>query len=184
MTPDKSESPAPVHVRLKEFVRDIPDFPKPGILFKDITPLLADRAGLSLAIEYLTQPFLKENVELVTGAESRGFIFASAVARNLSAGFIPIRKPGRLPHEVQSQEYELEYGTDKLEIHRDAIPSGARVLLVDDLLATGGTMNACIQLVQALGGEVVGAAFLIELVALNGRQKLGNVPIHSILKYP
>ncbi len=171
------------HVRLRELIRDIPDFPKPGIVFKDITPLLRDPAGLSLAIEYLTQPFLRENIAVVTGAESRGFIFASAVARNLSAGFVPIRKPGRLPHEVKSQEYELEYGTDTLEMHADAIRAGDRVLLVDDLLATGGTMGACIEMVRSLGGVVVGLAFLIELDALAGRRKLGDVPIHSILHY-
>ncbi len=171
------------HVKLRELIRDIPDFPKPGILYKDITPLLRDAAGLSLAIEYLTQPFLREGIEAVTGAESRGFIFASAVARNLSAGFVPIRKPGRLPHEVVSREYELEYGTDKLELHADAISEGDRVLLVDDLLATGGTMSACIELVRSLGGTVVGAAFLIELDSLGGRKKLGDVPIHTILHY-
>ncbi len=171
------------HVHLKELIRDIPDFPKKGIVFKDITPLLRDPAGLSLAIEYLTQPFLRENVDVVTGAESRGFIFAAAVARNLSAGFVPIRKPGRLPHEVTSQEYELEYGTDRLEIHTDAIKPGDRVLLVDDLLATGGTMVACLEMVRSLGGIPVGLAFLIELGFLNGRDKLGEIPIHSILRY-
>lgn len=171
------------HVKLRRLVRDIPDFPKPGIVFKDITPLLRDPAGLSLAIEYLTQPFLRRQVDAVTGAESRGFIFASAVARNLSAGFIPIRKPGRLPHAVAAKEYALEYGTDRLEIHLDSIKKGDRVLLVDDLLATGGTMSACIDLVRSLGGNVLGAAFLIELDGLEGRKRLGDVPIHSILHY-
>ncbi len=171
------------HIKLRELIRDIPDFPKPGVVFKDITPLLRDPAGLSLAIEYLTQPFLKDRVDVVTGAESRGFIFASAVARNLSAGFVPIRKPGRLPHRVASREYELEYGTDELEIHADSIAQGDRVLLVDDLLATGGTMGACVGLVRELGGVVLGAAFLIELDDLGGRRKLGDLPIHSILHY-
>ena len=169
--------------RLKELIRDIPDFPKPGIVFKDITPLLRDPAGLSLAIEYLTKPFLRKRVDSVAGAESRGFIFASAVARNLSAGFIPIRKPGRLPAEVVSREYELEYGTDSLEIHVDSIKKGDHVLLVDDLLATGGTMAACVHLVRSLGGKVVGAAFLIELDELDGRSLLTDVPVHSILHF-
>lgn len=171
------------HVKLRNLIRDIPDFPKPGIVFKDITPLLLDPAGLSLAIEYLTQPFLRENVELVTGAESRGFIFASAVAKNLSAGFVPIRKPGRLPHETVSREYTLEYGTDALEMHADAVNEGDRVLLVDDLLATGGTMQACIELVRSQGGIVVGAAVLIELDGLQGRKRLGDVAVHTILHY-
>jgi len=169
--------------RLRNLIRDIPDFPKPGIVFKDITPLLRDPAGLSLAIEYMTQPFLKSDVDIVTGAESRGFIFASAVARNLSAGFVPIRKPGRLPSGVASKEYDLEYGTDKLEIHVDGIKPNDRVLLVDDLLATGGTMATCIDLVRSLGGVVVGAAFLIELEELRGRERLPGVPIHTILQY-
>ncbi len=171
------------HIKLRRLIRDIPDFPKKGIVFKDITPLLRDPAGLSLAIEYLTQPFLKERIDVVTGAESRGFIFAAAVARNLSAGFVPIRKPGRLPHTVASQEYELEYGTDKFEIHTDSIAKGDRVLLVDDLLATGGTMSACVDLVRGLTGAVVGAAFLIELDGLGGRKRLGDLPIHTILHY-
>jgi adenine phosphoribosyltransferase len=170
-------------VRLKDLIRDIPDFPKPGIVFKDITPLLRDPGALSLSIEYLTSPFLNDAVDLATGAESRGFIFATAVARHLSAGFIPIRKPGKLPYSVRRSEYELEYGTDALEIHVDAIKKGDRVLLVDDVLATGGTMSACIDLVKGLGGVVVGAAFLIELKALNGREKLGDIPIHSVLEY-
>lgn len=169
--------------KLRSLIRDVPDFPKPGILFKDITPLLRDRAALSLAIEYLSQPFFRERVDVVAGAESRGFIFASAVARNLAAGFVPVRKPGRLPAEVVSEEYNLEYGTNTLEIHIDGIVKGERVLLVDDLLATGGTMSACIKMVRSLGGVLVGVAFLVELDALNGRAKLGDLPIHSILHY-
>ena len=169
--------------KLRELIRDVPDFPKPGILFKDITPLLADPAGLSLAVEYLTQPFRHVDVDLVVGAESRGFIFGTAVARNLSAGFVPVRKPGRLPAETISQEYALEYGTDALEIHRDAIKPGQRVLLVDDLLATGGTMEASCQLVAALGGKIQGIAILIELAFLNGRNRLADYPIHTILTY-
>jgi len=170
-------------LKLRELIRDVPDFPKPGILFKDITPLLGHPAGLSLAVEYLTQPFRHMRVDLVAGAESRGFIFGTAVARNLSAGFVPIRKPGRLPSATHSEEYALEYGTDRVEIHRDAIRPGDRVLMVDDLLATGGTMAACCRLVRALGGEIVGIAFLIELAFLNGRTQLHDYPIHSILRY-
>ena len=169
--------------KLRELIRDVPDFPKPGIVFKDITPLLAHPAGLSLAVEYLTQPFRSLHVDIVVGAESRGFIFGTAIARNLSAGFVPIRKPGRLPAETISEEYELEYGTDRMEIHCDAISPSARVLIVDDLLATGGTMAACCRLVAALGGEIVGLAVLIELTFLNGRRKVADYPVHSILTF-
>lgn len=169
--------------KLRELIRDIPDFPKPGIVFKDITPLLADPAGLSLAVEYLTQPFRHIQVDLVAGAESRGFIFGTAVARNLSAGFVPIRKPGRLPYETISEEYALEYGTDAVEIHRDAIRPGSRVLLVDDLLATGGTMAACCRLVTSLGGQIQGIAILIELGFLKGRKLLAGHTLHTILTY-
>jgi len=168
---------------LRVLIRDVPGFPKPGIVFKDITPLLRNPAGLRVAIDQMTKPFLDADVQVVTGAESRGFIFASAVARNLSAGFVPIRKPGRLPSKVAAVKYELEYGSDAMEIHVDAISREDRVLLVDDLLATGGTMSACIELVRALGGIVVGAAFLIELDDLRGREKLGDVPVYSILHY-
>jgi len=170
-------------VKLRELIRDVPNFPKPGVVFKDITPLLGHPAGLSLAVEYLTQPFRHTRVDWVAGAESRGFIFGTAVARNLSAGFVPIRKPGRLPHDTHSEEYALEYGVDRVEIHKDAIQAGDRVLMVDDVLATGGTMAACCRLVKALGGEIVGIAFLIELSFLNGRNQLYDYPIHSILKY-
>ena len=160
---------------LHALIREVPDFPKPGILFRDITPLLRDPAGLSLATEVLAQPFRGTQVDVVVGAESRGFIFGTAVARNLSAGFVPIRKPGRLPCEMRSEEYELEYGTDRLEIHQDAIRPGDRVLMVDDLLATGGTMAACLRLVEALGGKILGSAFLIELAHLNGRKRLDRI---------
>lgn len=170
--------------RLRSLVRDIPDFPKPGIVFKDITPLLADPAALSLAVEYLSQPFRHLHVQGVVGAESRGFIFGTAVARNLSAGFIPIRKPGKLPATTVSQRYELEYGADVLEIHHDAIRPGQRILMVDDLLATGGTMCACCRLVESLGGQIVGIAFLIELAFLHGRKRLMKYAIHSVLTYP
>jgi len=169
--------------KIRDLIRDVPDFPKPGITFKDITPLLAHPGGLSLAVEYLSQPFRQMKIDLVIGAESRGFIFGTAVAQSLSAGFVPIRKPGKLPYETYAEEYALEYGTDKLEIHRDAIQPGARVLMVDDLLATGGTMAACCKLARMLGGEVVGVAVLIELTFLNGRSQLDGYPIHSILRY-
>ncbi len=167
---------------LAKILRDIHDFPKPGIVFKDITPLLADPAALSLAVEFLTQPFRDKHVDLVVGAESRGFIFGTAVARNLSAGFVPIRKPGKLPYKTKRVEYALEYGTDAMEIHEDAISPGDSVLMIDDLLATGGTMAACCELVKSLGGNIVGVAFLIELTFLNGREKFSGMPIHSVIR--
>ncbi len=169
---------------LQRLIRDVPDFPKKGVLFKDITPLLADPAGLSLAVEYLTQPYRACHVDKVVGAESRGFIFGTAVARNLSAGFVPIRKPGKLPAERRALTYELEYGTDTLEIHADAIAPGQRVVLMDDLLATGGTMRACCDLVKELGGKIVGVAVLIELAFLHGREKLREYDVHSVICYP
>ncbi|MCO6436305.1 MAG: adenine phosphoribosyltransferase [Phycisphaerae bacterium] len=175
---------AEIHVtKLRELIRDVTDFPKPGIVFKDITPLLRSQAGLSLAVEHLTEPFRDLKVDAVAGAESRGFIFGTAVARSLSAGFVPIRKPGRLPAAIHSESYELEYGTDSVEIHQDAVHPGDRVLMVDDLLATGGTMAACCRLVERLGAEIVGCAFLIELSYLGGRHRLEGYPVHSILKY-
>jgi adenine phosphoribosyltransferase len=167
---------------LARMLRDVQDFPKPGIVFKDITPLLADSAALSLAVEFLTQPFRDQHVDVVVGAESRGFIFGTAVARNLSAGFIPIRKPGKLPCKTRRMEYALEYGTDALEMHEDAFQAGARVLMIDDLLATGGTMAACCDLVRSLGGNIVGVAFLIELCFLNGRKRFTGLPVHSVIK--
>lgn len=174
--------PIPSVDGLARMLRDVHDFPKPGIVFKDITPLLADPAALSLAVEFLTQPFRDRHVDLVVGAESRGFIFGTAVARNLSAGFVPIRKPGKLPFKTKKVEYALEYGTDAMEIHDDAIGPGDKVLMIDDLLATGGTMAACCELVRSLGGEIVGVAFLIELIFLDGRKKFPGVPIHSVIK--
>src|SRR4026209_1255861 len=151
---------------LKTLIRDIPDFPKAGILFRDITPLLADPSGLALSVELLANPFRGKNIDLVVGAESRGFIFGTAVACCLSAGFALVRKPGKLPHKKVSMTYDLEYGTDTLEMHADGVIEGQRVLIVDDLLATGGTMKACCDLVKGLGGEVVGVAVLIELLGL------------------
>ena len=168
---------------LKKLIREIPDFPKKGILFRDITPLLADASGIALAVELLANPFRGKNIDLVVGAESRGFIFGTAVACCLSAGFVLVRKPGKLPHKRISMSYDLEYGKDTLEMHADAIVAGQRVLVVDDLLATGGTMKACIDLVRQLGGEVAGAAVLIELADLRGRDKLGGTQVHSVLRY-
>lgn len=168
---------------LKKFIRDVPDFPKPGIIFKDITPMLGDPSALSAAVEFLTQPYRAAHIDLVVGAESRGFIFGTAVARNLSAGFVPIRKPGKLPRKSRRATYELEYGTDSLEVHEDAIRPGQRVLMIDDLLATGGTMAACCELVTSLKGQIVGVAFLIELGFLNGREKLRDKAVHSVIVY-
>ena len=168
---------------LKKLIRDIPDFPKPGIMFRDITPLLASASGLALSVELLANPFRGRNIDLVIGAESRGFIFGTAVACCLSAGFGLVRKPGKLPHKRIAKSYDLEYGTDTLEMHEDAIVRGQRVLIVDDVLATGGTMKACVELVQHLGGELVGVAVLIELAGLNGRAKVEPVKVHSVLQY-
>jgi adenine phosphoribosyltransferase len=169
--------------RLAPLIRDIPDFPKPGIVFKDITPLLADPAGLALAVELMANPFRKSRVDIVVGAESRGFIFGTAIAQALSCGFVPVRKPGKLPAKRLSVTYELEYGTDTLEIHADAIGRDTRVLMVDDLLATGGTMAACCDLVSRLGARIVGISILIELAFLSGRTRLPGREIHSVLTY-
>ena len=169
--------------RLKRLIRDIPDFPKPGIMFRDITPLLSDPSGLALSVELLANPFRGKNVDLVVGAESRGFIFGTAVACCLSAGFVLVRKPGKLPHKKVSKTYDLEYGKDTLEMHADAIVKTQRVLIVDDVLATGGTMKACCELVEGLGGKIVGVAVLTELLPLGGRTKVAPHQVHSVLKY-
>jgi adenine phosphoribosyltransferase len=168
---------------LKSLIRDIADFPKPGILFRDITPLLADAAGLAMAIELMANPFRGKDIELVVGAESRGFIFGTAIACALSAGFGLVRKPGKLPFKKIGQTYQLEYGTDTLEMHADAIRPGQRVLVVDDVLATGGTMRACCDLVTGLGGNIVGIAVLTELAALGGRAKVEPNKVHSVIQY-
>lgn len=168
---------------LKTKIRHIPDFPKAGILFYDITTLLQDPVGLRTAVDSLATPFKDQGIELVVGIESRGFIFGAVVADRIGAGFSLVRKPGKLPSKTMTVTYDLEYGTDSLEIHDDAVRSGQRVLIVDDLLATGGTARATSQLVKRLGGEVYGLAFLIELVALNGRTKLEGERIHAVLQY-
>jgi adenine phosphoribosyltransferase len=168
---------------LKAKIRHVPDFPKAGILFYDITTLLRDPAGFRLAIDSVAMPFQDKSISVVVGVESRGFIFGAAVADRIGAGFVPVRKVGKLPSERIRATYDLEYGTDSLEMHRDAVDAGQRVLIVDDLLATGGTAKATVDLVKQVGGVVVGLAFLIELVALNGRAKLAGETIHAVLQY-
>ncbi|MCH7825686.1 MAG: adenine phosphoribosyltransferase [Acidobacteria bacterium] len=172
-----------VSERLRKAVRDIPDFPKEGILFRDITPLLLDPEAHKLAVKALADPFRDDPPDQVMGVESRGFIFGSTVALELNAGFILARKPGKLPAPTVSASYDLEYGSDSLEIHKDAIQPGSKVLVVDDLIATGGTAKSACELVEQLGGEVAGVMFLIELTGLNGRQLLGDWPVYSILRY-
>ncbi len=169
--------------QLKSKIRDIADFPIKGIIFKDITPLVQDPISLRLAVSGLVAPFKNTQITAVAGIEARGFIFGSLVAWQLNVGFIPLRKPGRLPYDVESIDYNLEYGSASLEAHTDAINPGDRILVIDDLLATGGTAKASCQLVEKLGGEVVACAFLIELAMLQGRDLLVNYPIHSLMKY-
>jgi adenine phosphoribosyltransferase len=164
---------------LKKCIRSIPDFPKPGIMFRDITPLLRDPLAFREAVRRMAEPYKKGSVDVVIGAESRGFIFAAAMAIELDAGFVPIRKKGKLPSKTASVSYDLEYGTDTLQMHTDAVSAGTRVLMVDDLLATGGTMAACCEMVQAAGGKILGIEFLIELSFLKGRAKLGNCLVRS-----
>jgi len=168
---------------LKSKIRHVPDFPKAGILFYDITTLLQDPSGFRMAIDSLAMPFTDRGIDLVVGIESRGFIFGSVVADRLGAGFAPVRKPGKLPSTTVRASYDLEYGSDALEIHDDGVKPGQRVLIVDDLLATGGTAKAAADLVGRLGGEVHALAFLIELVGLNGRQRLAPHTLHSVLQY-
>ena len=168
---------------LKSKIRHVPDFPKPGILFYDITTLLQDPVGFRDAIDSLSQPFAGKGIDIVVGIESRGFIFGSAVADRLGAGFAPVRKPGKLPSTTVRASYDLEYGSDALEIHDDAVKPGQRVLIVDDLLATGGTAKATSDLVTRLGGQVHALAFLIELGFLNGRDRLAGHTLHTVLTY-
>jgi adenine phosphoribosyltransferase len=168
---------------LKARIRHGPDFPKPGILFYDITTLLRDREGFRSAVEQLAAPYVDAAVDLVAGVESRGFIFGAAVADRLGTGFVPVRKPGKLPARTARVSYSLEYGTDALEVHEDAVTAGQRVLIVDDLLATGGTARATADLLRRLGGTVVGLAFLVELTFLRGREKLRGEQVFSVLQY-
>jgi adenine phosphoribosyltransferase len=170
-------------VQLRRLIRDVPNFPKPGILFRDITPLLGSSPEFSLAIVAMIAAWRSAGVTHVVGTESRGFIFAAPIALGLGAGFVPVRKPGKLPGTVLREAYALEYGTDSLEIRSDALPAGARVLIVDDVLATGGTARATAQLVRSGGGEIVGYSFLLELDALGGRKLLQDAPIDSLLNY-
>ncbi len=165
----------------RSLIVDVPDFPEPGILFRDVTPLLENGAGLRSAVDALAAAFT--NVEVVAGIESRGFIFGAPVAYALGVGMVPVRKPGKLPRATASADYALEYGTNTLQLHRDAVTPGQRVLVVDDVLATGGTAAATVTLIEELGAQVTGVAVLIELTALGGRAKLGDVPLVSLLSY-
>jgi adenine phosphoribosyltransferase len=169
--------------RLRSKIRDIPDFPKPGIIFKDITPLIKDPATLRLTVHQLLHPFLGRDITAVAGMEARGFIFGSLVAWELGIPFIPLRKPGKLPYDVQSVSYDLEYGSAELEVHIDAVDSNDKVLLIDDLLATGGTAKASCELIEKLGASVVACAFVVELDFLAGREKLAGYEVHSLLHY-
>jgi len=168
---------------LKRYIRSIPDWPKKGILFRDITPLLGAPKAFDATVDTLTADFVNCGIEYVAAVEARGFIFGSAAAERLGAGFVPIRKPGKLPFATESVTYCLEYGTDRLEVHVDAIKPGARVLMVDDLLATGGTMSAACKLIDRLGGQIAGIAFVIELTELHGREKLSGYNIKTVISY-
>jgi len=170
-------------IALAPYIRDIPDWPRSGILFRDITPLLANPKAFPAAVAALCEPWRYAGVEYVAGVEARGFIFGAAVAAQLKAGFIPIRKKGKLPYQTERVTYDLEYGTDCVEMHQDAVPPGAKVLMVDDLLATGGTMRAACQLIEKVGGQVVGITFLIELTDLHGRDRLAGYRVHAVISY-
>jgi adenine phosphoribosyltransferase len=169
--------------RLKKLIREVPDFPKKGILFYDITTLLKDKTGLATLIDKLSEHYISQDIDLVLGMEARGFIFAPALAYRLNAGFVPVRKPGKLPAECVRYDYTLEYGTNTLEVHKDAIQKGQRVLIVDDLLATGGTAEATAKLAESLGAKIAGLGFVVELTFLNGRDKLKNYDVMSLLQY-
>jgi adenine phosphoribosyltransferase len=170
-------------IDLKNCIRDIPDFPKPGIIFKDITTLLKNHKAFKQAIDQLAAKFKNKKIDYVVSIESRGFIFGTVLAYKLGAGFVPVRKKGKLPFKTKSVSYSLEYGTDTLEIHEDALESGSRVLIVDDLLATGGTMEGVVKLVKGFGAKVIGVAFLIELSFLNGKEKLKGEPVYTVIRY-
>jgi adenine phosphoribosyltransferase len=170
-------------MELDRFIRTVPDFPKPGVSFRDLTPLLADAHALRAVIGRLVEPFRVFDVEIVAGMEARGFIFGALAAWPLGAGFVPLRKPGKLPAAVESVTYDLEYGSASLEVHRDAFAPGRRVLLVDDVLATGGTAAASVELVRRLGGDLAGCAFVAEIAALDGRGRLAGLAVHSVLTF-
>jgi adenine phosphoribosyltransferase len=170
-------------LQLSDYIRAIPDFPKPGILFRDITPLLADSAAFGAAIRQMAEHYRGVELDALVAAEARGFIFAAPLALELGVGFVPVRKPGKLPFDTHSYDYQLEYGTDTLEMHVDGVRSGQRVLIVDDLLATGGTVRACGQLLEQVGAEIVGCAFLVELMGLQGSQAVAPYPVFSLLQY-
>ena len=168
---------------LKRYIREVPDYPKPGINFYDITTLLKDKEGFRLTLDRFHELFADQQIDKVVGMESRGFLFGPSLAYDIGAGFVPVRKPGKLPAAIHSQSYDLEYGTDCLEMHRDAIEPGERILIVDDVIATGGTAAAAGALVQACGGDIVGYGFIIELTFLNGRQRLAGTPVSALLTY-
>jgi len=168
---------------LKKLIREVPDFPKPGILFYDITTLLKDRVGYATLIDALSEHYLDKGIDLVLGMEARGFIFGPAVAYRLNAGFVPVRKPGKLPAATSRVEYDLEYGSNALEVHKDAIEKGQRIIIVDDLLATGGTAQATVQLAESMGAEIAGLGFVVELDFLKGRQRLAKYDVFSLLHY-
>jgi adenine phosphoribosyltransferase len=170
-------------MELADYIRDIPDFPRAGIVFKDITPLLLDPGALRKAADAMARAWTGVGVRRVAGLEARGFVFGPLVAERLEVGFIPVRKPGKLPAETVGEEYKLEYGSDRLEMHRDAVEPGERVLVVDDLLATGGTAAAAVNLIRKAGGEVAGVSFLVELGFLEGRKRLEGVEVHSLIRY-
>jgi adenine phosphoribosyltransferase len=168
---------------LKQLIRPVPDFPKPGILFRDITPLLADPRGLAAAVDGMVEPWRDADLDAVAAVEARGFLFATPLALRLGVGVIPVRKPGKLPAETITYEYDLEYGSDRLEMHRGILNAGARVLVIDDVLATGGTAEACMRLIESAGATVAGAAFLVELAFLGGRERLAPHRVESLLVY-
>ena len=178
-----SRAADPRSALLRARVRDVPDFPKPGILFRDLTPLMGDGAAMREAVDMLSEAAVRHRPELIVAIESRGFIFGAPVAASLGVGFVPVRKPGKLPHKTRRRDYDLEYGTDALEMHADAVVRGARVVIIDDLLATGGTAAATIELVREIGGDVVGAVFVVELALLRGRDRLAGVPVDALLTY-
>lgn len=168
---------------LEKSIRNIPDFPKPGILFRDVTTLIQNKSAFKKSIDLLAKKYKGKKIDKVVGVEARGFIFGAAVANKIGAGFVPVRKKGKLPYKTISATYELEYGTDTLEIHKDAITSGEKVLIIDDLLATGGTVKAAVDLVKQLQGKIIGIGFIIELVDLHGRDKLKDYPLYSLIKF-